>query len=461
MVDIRNVVTALGPGDPDDGEAGRRQRGWAIAAVATIEPRKRGYKVPSQSNRNGFYIVNLDSPDEPYCTCPDYRERESPCKHIFAVEYYLARESGLDLPEPDQRVARVTYDRDWSTYNLSQEREEAHFLDLLHGLCSTVEEPVQTRGRPRIPRRDLIYTAALKVYTTFSQRRAMTAIREADARGFMERAPSPSSAWRAMDNPDLTPVLEELVQRSALPLAHVESVFAGDGSGFHTTRADNYNLAKHGGRPDPYPGRQNRRWMKATALSGCRTHIICAVAVTEGDRHESPLLPQLLADAGDNFVMEELCLDGAYTSLDNFMEIHRRGTMPYIKFASNSRLHRVKTEKDELWNRMLNLYRLHRTEWLLHYHQRSNAETVFWMIQSKFDKYLRSRTFVAQTNEILLKCVCHNVCRLNWAAYDLGIDPVFADKDTFTATAGLGGGVLPPGKPPGLDILPPPNIYLN
>ena len=57
-------VKALGPGDADDGDAGRQQRGLVIAALAQIEKNRVGYKVPSQSG-SGAYVVNLDG--EPFC----------------------------------------------------------------------------------------------------------------------------------------------------------------------------------------------------------------------------------------------------------------------------------------------------------------------------------------------------------------------------------------------------------
>ena len=58
-------------------------RGLAIAAVASIRPDQFGYKVPAQSHK-GSYLVNLEY--GPYCTCPDFEERQLPCKHVFAVE---------------------------------------------------------------------------------------------------------------------------------------------------------------------------------------------------------------------------------------------------------------------------------------------------------------------------------------------------------------------------------------
>ena len=41
-----SFITALGPNDPDDGEAGRQQRGMAIAAVVPIQKNQPGLPGP-------------------------------------------------------------------------------------------------------------------------------------------------------------------------------------------------------------------------------------------------------------------------------------------------------------------------------------------------------------------------------------------------------------------------------
>ena len=87
-------LTALGPDAIDDGDAGRQQRGMAIAALTPVMKNKLGYKVPSQSGR-GSYVVNLDG--EPFCTCPDFEKRQERCKHIYAVEFIIQREERPDV----------------------------------------------------------------------------------------------------------------------------------------------------------------------------------------------------------------------------------------------------------------------------------------------------------------------------------------------------------------------------
>ena len=75
---------------------------------------------------------------------------------------------------------------------------------------------------------------------------------------------------------------------------------------------------------------------------------------------------------------------------------------------------------------VLSLFHLHREEFLSRYHQRSNVESTFSMVKAKFGDSVRSKTPVAMRNEVLCKCLCHNICCLISAMYELGITPEFA-----------------------------------
>lgn len=81
--------------------------------------------------------------------------------------------------------------------------------------------------------------------------------------------------------------------------------------------------------------------------------------------------------------------------------------------------------KSELWTRMYHFYALNRGEFLQYYHKRSNVETTFHMIKSKFGQRLRSRTLTAQVNEALCKVLCHNLCVVIQSVHELGIEPEF------------------------------------
>ena len=60
-------------------------------------------------------------------------------------------------------------------------------------------------------------------------------------------------------------------------------------------------------------------------------------------------------------------------------------------------------------------------EFLQAYHKRSNVETVFHMIKTKFKDNLRSKSKTAQINEILCKVICHNICCVIQEMNELGI----------------------------------------
>jgi hypothetical protein len=47
------------------------------------------------------------------------------------------------------------------------------------------------------------------------------------------------------------------------------------------------------------------------------------------------------------------------------------------------------------------------------------------MMKAKFGDHVRSKTDVAMKNEVLCKILCHNICCLISAIYELGLQPVF------------------------------------
>lgn len=426
-------VTALEPGDPDDGDQGRANRGLAIAALAPIEKKRLGYRVPSQTG-NHAYIVNVDQPDEPVCTCPDFEARDAPCKHIWGVRYYLAaQQNGMVISPPEQRAARMTYPQDWPHYNLAQDHEMEHFWDLLEGLCDTIparppKDP-SGRGAPPIHIADKTFVAALYVYSGMSVRRFGTLKRIAHYLGYMDRSPAAASVWRYMEDPENTPLLERLIQMSATPLRAVETAFSIDGTGFGTSVYDHYFEDRHG---EPrYPGKKRARYIQAIAVCGNHTNVITSVAVTEQDASEAPYLKALLARTTENFNVREFSADKLYLGVENLWAIHEAGAHPYIPFKVNNRLHRLKNEKDALWNHLFHEYHLNRAKFLPHYHQRSNVESTFGAVKAKFGRSVSSKLPVAQVNEVLLKVLCYNLVVVVHSIYELGIDPVFAQINRY------------------------------
>jgi transposase len=165
---------------------------------------------------------------------------------------------------------------------------------------------------------------------------------------------------------------------------------------------------------------KRQAWVKAHAMIGVKTNVITSVAVTDGDSHDSPELPALVASTAQRFTMDEVSGDKAYLSHANLKAITAAGATPYVSFKKNSQ-----GDGSEAWRKMWLTYSLHRDEFLSHYHKRSNSETAFSSIKRKFGAAVRSKTYTAQVNEVLCKVLCYNLAVLMHSMHELGVDPGF------------------------------------
>ena len=104
--------------------------------------------------------------------------------------------------------------------------------------------------------------------------------------------------------------------------------------------------------------------------------------------------------------------------------------VPFKSYSKGSQGHK---HFDGLWNRMWHYYNFNRDAFLEHYHKRSNVETAFSMIKSKFGASVRSKSPTAQVNEVLCKILCHNICVLLQSISELGIETTFWTSDTKEA----------------------------
>ena len=320
------------------------------------------------------------------------------------------------------KVTRKTYTQDWKAYNTAQTHEKSELQALLYELCRNVPEPEKRkgRGRPQLPLSDMIFSSTYKIYSTVSGRRFATDLREAKQRGYLSRLPHYNSVFNYLESEALTPYLYELIALSAAPLKSIESDFAVDSSGFSTGQFMRWLDVKYGTKED------RRQWLKLHLMVGVKTNIVTSVEVSDGYAHDYPFFKGLVdrtADAG--FTMKEVSADNGAS---NMLATLQRGAIPYIPFKSNSVPDSRGSygPKSELWSRMYHFYALHRAEFLQHYHKRSNIETTFHMIKSKFGQRLRSRTLTAQINEALCKVLCHNLCVVIQSVHELGIEPSFS-----------------------------------
>jgi transposase len=406
----------------------RQERGLAIANTAKITKRDRGtWIVPSQSDK-GRYAVTI-SKDGKFCTCPDFELRQQPCKHVYAVQFTLFRETttnGDSTTVRETAAVRVTYVQNWPAYNAAQVSEKETFLNLLRDLCANVPEPTQTRGRPRVPLRDMIFSAAFKVYSTASARRFMTDLRDAQSKGFISHAPHYNSLFRCLESETVTPIIQDLIVSAAIPLRAVETDFAIDSTGFTSTQLVGlWQQEKYGAQK----ARREHDWVKVHAVCGVKTNVVTAVQVTERNTQDAPFFAPLVSKTMDQFNVARVLGDKAYSSYANLELTVAKGAEPFIPFKSYA----VGTSPSQTWNKLFAYFVLNREEFLKAYHKRSNVEATFSSIKRVFGDSVRSKTRVAQINEVLLKVLAHNIRCLIHTMAELGIPA------TFGAATGISG----------------------
>jgi transposase len=378
----------------------RRLRGLEIAATKVIGRNNAGdFMVPSQTTGHRHYRV-VKGPEGFQCACPDFELTGRTCKHGYAVEFMLRRETKPDGTVIETRAAaRLTYSQPWSAYNRAQTTEKAQFCALLRDLVADVPSPEQKRGRPSLPLKDMLFSAAFKVYSTMSGRRFMTDLKGAAEAGLIASVPHYNSIFNVLDRESITPILQELIARSAMPVKALETDFAVDSTGFGTQMFYRHFSAKYG------RDKERRAFLKVHAAIGTKTNVVTAVVVTDCHVGDSPMLASLVTETADHFNVKRVSADKAYASVFNFDLIESLGAQPLVPFKSTS----VVSDRSETWNRLFHYFQWRKDEFLQRYHKRSNAESTFSAMKRKFGDTIRSKSPVAQRNEALLKVLCHNI----------------------------------------------------
>ena len=319
--------------------------------------------------------------DDLHCSCPDFELRGLPCKHVYAAAFFVQRRTVTETVTPDgdtvtttvteTAAVRLTYSQNWPAYNQAQTQEKELFCRLLSDLCASVPEPVQEKGRPRVPVADALFSACFKVYSTVSSRRFMTDLRDDHRDGHVSRPWHFNTVLKVIEDPNLTDTLYALVTASAAPLRSVESTFAVDSTGFGTTLYYRHFAAKYG--KEQY----SHDWLKLHALVGTKTNVIAAASITDRNAHDSPQFAPLLNTGAETFNLAVVTADKAYASRANVAHVADLGGTPYIPMKSNAKAYSTQAHKAKdsmAWRWLFHLYNLHRDEFLSRYHARSNAE---------------------------------------------------------------------------------------
>ncbi|PIN90858.1 hypothetical protein COU60_00755 [Candidatus Pacearchaeota archaeon CG10_big_fil_rev_8_21_14_0_10_34_76] len=295
----------------------------------------------------------------------------------------------------------------WSKYNESQMKEKTIFMQLLREICNLIEQPPHSKGRKPVNYSDMIYALALKNYLTFSSRRVHSDLKLAKELDLIHKEFHFNTLLKYLEEPSLKLILKELIEISALPLKQIELDFAVDATGFGTSKFVRWFDVKHGDK-----NAKRREFRKCHAMCGVKTNIITSVEVTEGYTHDSTQFEGVVKRTFSNWNVQEVSADKGYSSRKNLNLISELGAVPYIPFKKSTSGKRVRNHTLGIWGTMYRYFNEHKDEFLQHYHKRSNVESVFSMIKARFGNNVRCKKQISQDNEILLKCLCHNLCCL-------------------------------------------------
>ncbi len=413
----------------------RQQRGLVIAALCKLNKTPEGWLVPSQTETSKIYRVD---PAKQTCTCPDHQEAGHKCKHLYAVEFTAKREIHDDGTVTDTQsitfTKKVSYKQDWPAYNYAQATEKSRVQILLNDLCRNLPDRERSESR-RGPKphhvRDIIFAMAYKVYCGLSSRRFSCDLLEAHEKGHTTRPIPGTKVTAFFEDVYFTPILKELIGRSAGPLRSVETDFAIDSSGFGSSRYERWFDKKYG------VTKLRCKWVKTHIACGVKTNIVTAVRILDEFAADAPQFAPLVKETRFTFEVSEVSADKAYGSLENFEAVADCGGQGFIAFKKDTT-----GAIGGMFERAFHFFQFNQEEYMSRYHKRSNVESTFSAIKRKFGDSVMSKTDTAMTNEVLCKILCHNLTCLIQEQETLGIAPIFwKDEDPEV----IDGEILPMG----------------
>ena len=325
-------------------------------------------------------------------------------KSLFIIKMEITNRGEYQRPLDDWTGGTIIKPFNWKAYNKSQTKEKILFLQLLDELCNMIDEDkFLLTGRKPQSLSHQVFCICVKTYINTSARRVISELELCKRKGYSNIVPHFNSILNYLDNKSVKHALDYLIGLSALPLAQLEDKFAIDATGFSERK---YMEKWSDIRQKHY---LHRLYRKAHCVYGTYSNIVASTIITEGTAADSPRFKQLLENAAKNFDVKEVTADLAYSSRDNLKFATTLGITPYIPFKKNAT---GKTRGTRVWGEMYRYFKNNREEFMKHYHQRSNAESGFFMIKQRFGGFVSTKNPLPQTNEILAKILCHNICVL-------------------------------------------------
>ena len=308
----------------------------------------------------------------------------------------------------------------WAQYNQAQINEKLMLMDLVGELLDLVFVKVEQKmGRPSQNVRDMLFCMLLKTYTRLSSRRLISDLKIAKDLGHISKVPCYSTVMLYFNDKRLQKLLQELVHVSGIPLKSQEAQFSVDSSGFSTSKFGRWFDYKWDVE------KERRIYQKAHIMVGTLTNVVTSIEVTDQRGGDCPQFKYLIKKTTLNFEVKEVTGDKAYCSHENYKIAESLGAKAYIPFRSNMT---SRPRGLALWKKMFTFSKNHPQEFGKKYHRRSNVETTFGMIKQKFGSSLMTKNYTANVNEIMCKVLCHNLCCLISAYYELDVEASFCTQ---------------------------------
>lgn len=331
------------------------------------------------------------------------------------IQTKLTEEPEQDnLSQVLKEVKKLTYPQEWTAYNQAKTQERIIAERLLLELIDSFELNRPKRaGAPGASLKEKIYCMFVYNYSGCSSRRCISELKMAEERKVISKTPHFNSVLNYFGDLEAIDLIKKLILITSIPLKNVEKDFAVDSSGFSTSSFERWLNVR------TQKVEKKRHWKKGHIMIGVKSNIITSVKITEGDCNDCPELISLAKETRGFFDVKEISADKGYLSRANMDGIAELGAIPYIPFKSNST---GRSKGSVIWSRMFDYFLRNNDRFMQSYHKRSNVETAFSMIKRNFGNNLRTLKDISQVNEILMKCLCHNLSVLVQESFELGLE---------------------------------------
>ncbi len=268
--------------------------------------------------------------------------------------------------EKQERLIRYDKKFDWHNYNKSQTKEKELFLELIHELCELLNTDLDNKeGRRANNEAHKVFCMCLKTYLNTSARRMISDLTFCKKLGYLRYVSHFNTILNFFNDKTITKTLKYLIELSAKPLAQLERSFAIDASGIglrqYLSRWS--NIRQEYGR--------HKNYKKIHVIFGTLTNIATTCIVTDGRRADSPYFKQLLQRTADNFQVDGVSADLAYSARGNIKICEQLNVSPFIPFKINAT---GKARGCMAWNKAYKYFKNNREEFYKRYHLRSNSE---------------------------------------------------------------------------------------